>query len=271
MPSPSELAHKALRASPKLRAIADTRIAQQVIQTERAARVLTPASRFAVNQARPGSIRRYRLKCSGGPVYIRHRTRDVDILAEIFSAGSYEPPRGVDLSGPLRIADLGGNVGLFGLFALHRFDVRRLRSYEPDPANARLLRATAQHHGQWEVVEAAVSNTTGSMRFVVGRYSESRAALEGEASIEVPVHDLFAEDGADLLKMDIEGGEWPILEDPRLSGLAARVVVMEWHEAGCPVADAVGHARALLAEAGFVHQHDARGRFDSNGLLWAWR
>ena len=33
----------------------------------------------------------------------------------------------------------------------------------------------------------------------------------------------------DLLKMDIEGGEYELLSDPRFADLAAGAIVMEWH------------------------------------------
>ena len=92
--------------------------------------------------------------------------------------------------------------------------------------------ATCQRQGSChgrEVVDAAVSNRVGQMRFVTGRFSESRAARDDESAIAVPTVDLFDQPPVDLLKMDIEGGEWPILEDARLPGLAARAIVMEWH------------------------------------------
>ena len=222
---------------------------------------------------RRGTAGRYRLRRNGAHVHVRHRTRDLDILAEIFTSESYEPPARVAplLAGPLRVGDLGGNVGLFGVWALERWAVAELRSYEPDPANARLLAATAQPFRQWAVVEAAVGNTECTMRFAPGMLSESRAAQDGEGAITVPVIDLFAEPSADLLKMDIEGGEWPILSDPRLARLGAQVIVMEWHALGCPDPDPAQHASRLLARAGYVHQHHGPARFASNGTLWAWR
>jgi hypothetical protein len=86
--------------------------------------------------------------------------------------------------------------------------------------------------------------------------------------------DLFALTGSqrfDLVKMDIEGGEWPILTDARLARLPTRVVVMEWHEHRCPHPSPRAYACDLLGGAGFVRQWHEPGRFASNGLLWAWR
>ncbi|MBN1528063.1 MAG: FkbM family methyltransferase [Thermoleophilaceae bacterium] len=271
MASPAAIGGRALRASPALRAVADTPIAQRLIQTERAVRLLRPAR--SVVAGRRGSVGRYRLRNGGAQLHLRRRSRDLDILAEIFAARSYEPPAEVLplLDGPLRIADLGGNVGLFGAWALGRWDVVRIRSYEPDPANAELLSATAAPFPCWEVAGVAVGAASGTLRFAAGMLSESRAALHGEDWVGVPVVDLFAEPAADLLKVDIEGAEWPILADPRLAGLDARVIVMEWHALGCPDPDPADAASRLLARAGYGGQDRVPGRFPSCGTIWAWR
>jgi FkbM family methyltransferase len=205
-------------------------------------------------------------------VHVRHRSRDLDILTEIFGRGTYEPPRALapKLQGPLRVTDAGGNIGLFGVFALERWDVTSIVSYEPDPLNAQLLMATAAPHPRWRVIPAAVSNIAGTLQFRAGMHSESRAALPGEEGLTVPTVDVYDGAAADLFKMDIEGGEWPILTDTRLAGLATRAVVLEWHANGCPAPDPGEHARRLLREAGFTEQH--RGEeCPENGLLWAWR
>ena len=49
--------------------------------------------------------------------------------------------------------------------------------------------------------------------------------------------DVFAtlEGHVALLKIDIEGAEWAILEDPRLAALDAEAIVLEWHAMGCPI------------------------------------
>jgi FkbM family methyltransferase len=259
-----------------LRTITDAPLARQVIQTGRAARALQPAGRFVVNQRRRASVDEYRLRGTQAAVYLRRRTRDVDILAEIFTAGSYEPPTQVEplLRGPLRILDLGANVGLFGLYALQRWLGSTVESFEPDPENYALLERTAAPHARWRIHDTAVSNNADPIRFAIGQYAEGRAAIEEDHAITVPCADLFTFTGSrriDLIKMDIEGGEWPILTDARLAQLPVRVLVMEWHEYRCPHASPRAYASDLLAGAGFVHQCHEPGRFASNGLLWAWR
>jgi FkbM family methyltransferase len=235
---------------------------------------------------RPGALGRYRLRRGGRAVHLRHGTRDVEIFNEIFARGreSYEPPASVaaalDSLGPLRIGDLGANIGLFGVFALGRWPVAAMRSYEPDPANAALLRATiaANDAGDyWESVPVAVSNADTTATFETGMLSESRLAGEGASAadtIEVPVVDLFAQPPVDLLKIDIEGAEWAILGDARLASHPSRAIVLEWHRRMCPALDARRAARDLLEAAGYqALDTDAEtpGEDRVNGVMWGLR
>jgi FkbM family methyltransferase len=151
-----------------------------------------------------------------------------------------------------------------------------MTSFEPDPENAAILRATidANHAAdRWSMRRVAVSNAGGTMSFLPGQLAESRRAGPDEPGIEVPMSDLFSLDHrVDLLKMDIEGGEWPILTDPRLSDLQARVLVMEWHWRFAPVPDAHAAALTLLTQAGYAIHHD---RSDvpagHTGVIWSSR
>jgi FkbM family methyltransferase len=273
MHSASHLARQTIAASPALRTLVKSGPAQHVIATTRAARIAQPAGAFSARQfGDAGRCARYTIDDT--TVHVRHRTRDVEIMVEIFgSRPIYEPPPEVSplLDGPLRILDLGGNVGLFGAFAFQRFDVTELRSYEPDPANLTLLRATAAAFPQWTVVGAAAGVRPDTMPFLTGRFSETRSAREGETgSVMVPVRDVLSEPGCDLLKMDIESGEWPILADLRLQGFA-RVIVMEWHDLGCPVPGRAPETAArLLWERGYTNQLELPRDHDGNGVTWAW-
>lgn len=252
-----------------VRSLADTHAAQHLISTTRAARAVTAPARFAMDSLRRGrGARGYHLK-SGSRVLVRPGTRDAAILAEVFAKGTYQPPWELRVG---RALDVGGNIGLFGLYALERWPGVHVTSYEPDPANAEIITDVASDHAAWAIVEAAVSNHAGWMRFLAGRHSESREALDDEpGGVGVPVVDLFAQPAADLVKIDIEGAEWPILTDPRLATLPARTVVLEWHALTCPERDAGGYAKRLLARAGYADQVEPAHRFACNGVIWARR
>lgn len=280
--SAARLVRRAIGNSALLRAAVKSRPVQWLIETERAARVVRPAPRFLLGQMGPRRVASYELRGSGAPVRLRHRSEDVEMLNEVFGAKSgelsYEPPAVVaghlDADG-IRIVDAGGNIGLFGIFALRRWDVAELRSFEPEPENAALLLANARAsdaRDRWSVEQVAVSNRAGTMRFVTGLFARGHEATDdGQGTVEVETIDLFARGGhVDLLKLDIEGGEWRILADTRMREFDARVLVMEWHERLCPGGDPHGTVLRLLDEAGYrvVADHAEHPR---NGVLWAVR
>jgi hypothetical protein len=91
-------------------------------------------------------------------------------------------------------------------------------------------------------------------------------------TIEVPMVDLFRYlDDVALLKMDIEGGEWPILADPRLARAAPRVIVLEYHAHCCPEPNPRVAAKRQLEELGYLVEDSDTSVAPDVGLLWAWR
>ena len=196
------------RRVPRVSGLARHPALWRMVGTVRAALAVRPSVRFVVGELR-GGLRRYRTR-TGSVVMVRHRSRDVALINEIFGhLHAYEPPPELqgDLAGPLQILDLGGNIGMFGVFALERWAVQRIRSVEPDPANASVLAAVIaanRAEDRWTLTRAAASNRPGTMRFLSGRLTESRQALEHEPGIEVDAIDTFAMAGhVDLLKIDI--------------------------------------------------------------------
>jgi FkbM family methyltransferase len=242
-----------------------------------AAAQLRPRSAFLVGELR-GGVRAYAL-AKGGVAVIRHRSRDIDLVVEIFGPRrAYEPPESLvrRLAGPLKILDLGGNIGLFAGFALHRYDVREITSFEPDPENAAVLARAIELNGagdRWHLRPVAVSNAAGPIRFVTGRLLESRRADPGEHGVELPAVDLFDLDhDVELIKIDIEGGEWALLGDPRLPALGPGVIVLEWHARGSPDPDPHAAALGLLQRAGYViHRDEVDPPLGHTGLVWAAR
>jgi FkbM family methyltransferase len=182
------------------------------------------------------------------------------------------------------VLDLGANVGLFGAYVLERWPGSRIRGFEPDPANFAILERTIAGNGfarRWSVERAAVADREAELSFAAGLFAVSRllpgdeewrgTAVNGAEVITVPGVDLFArESGADLMKMDIEGGEWAILSDPRFHRLRVTVLVLEWHAESCPFPDPRGAALRLLQEAGY-RDFEEIGAGTESGLLWAWR
>lgn len=237
---------------------------------------------YLLRETRSGTtIGRYNLRDGEATVLLRHHTDDTGVFAEIFRAEFYTLPD--QLSADLRslgeqatIVDLGANIGLFGAWVLTQFPAAHVIAFEPDRTSLSRLREFMALNGParaWTVIAACASNQDGIVAFTATGTSTSQMTQPGsaEVSTEVPAVDVFDYlEAADILKMDIEGGEWNILLDPRWRRVAPRAVVMEYHPQGCPGPDARKLATDLLRAANYSVEsvmHDAAG----HGMLRAVR
>ena len=247
------------------------------------ARLVRETPRFLAGELlRPPGIHVYRLRAPDVRVAVRHRSFDAATLAEVFRNGWYAPPPAVAerISQARTILDLGANVGMFGAFAVTRWPAAEVVAYEPDPANATVHERAIAANGlqaRWRLVRAAAGARDGEVGFAAGHGASSHlagvpGAGSAAATIAVPIEDVLGlVAAADLVKMDIEGGEWEILLDPRFAAAPPRALVLDYHAAGCPTDDPGGAALAALAAAGMHTQqlwHDAASGV---GMAWAWR
>ncbi len=261
-----------------------------------AARGVSESAKFALSELfLERSVRRYTLRRSGRTLFVRHPVTDAWVVNEVVNRRVYQPPPPVEeilrRSESPRIVDLGAHIGATTLLFLERFPNARILAVEPQPENAALLRKTlAVNHldGQCEVRRAAAGVAPGTAgiegssllaHFVRSDTEEAVDLLpplrkyqaNGAQPAEVEVVDVLPLlEGADLVKMDIEGAEWPILADPRFAALEIRTLVLEYHPQGAPQADTLAAVRDMLGGAGFtvdepVEQHGGLG------LIWGWR
>ncbi|HEY1689725.1 MAG TPA: FkbM family methyltransferase [Solirubrobacteraceae bacterium] len=222
----------------------------------------------------------YRVRSSGLRVQIAHGTPDVLTLDQAFYQHVYEPPQEIclrldALGRPLRALDLGANVGLWGLWLQGRFRVEHVTAVEPDLENAtKHLRQIALNRleGSWELQRAAATCSEQKVAFTVGRATTGHIVEQAQpGTAEVDGLDIFSMlEGVDLLKIDIEGAEWPILADERLGELQVPVVMLEYHPYGAPAGAPEDAARSALAGVGYktASMHAAP---DGTGIVWGLR
>lgn len=225
---------------------------------------------------------RYHLRGSDLVVHVRHDTPDLGGLFEVFVQRNHDPPGEILAmlardahDHPLRVVDLGGNIGLFALRVLQQFPDARMTSFEPDPANARVLALTAAANGaqeQWQLVTACAGATPSLVRFLAGHYLESQILAHDDSRGQLmPKIDIFPYlTGIDWLKIDIEGGEWELLADPRFAQLEVPVLWLEYHRHLCPGQAPRALAAEALTRAGY-HIAPFVERAADLGELWAWR
>lgn len=235
---------------------------------------------FARELLRPSGSFMYSVRTTGVRVAIRHRGVDAATLAEVFYHRFYDPPPTVAgiIGEPSQILDLGANIGLFGAFAAARWPQSRISAYEPDPQNAALLERTVSANAlaeRWRLERAAAGTRDGEVRFAGGLDVDSHVldtgAEDRPGMLTVPLRDVLAEvSAADLVKMDIEGGEWDILYDQRFANDPPRCIVLEYHPRHCPGARTQSSVLRALELAGLRTESIWHGD-DGHGMLWAWR
>jgi FkbM family methyltransferase len=129
----------------------------------------------------------------------------------------------------LDILDIGANVGSFALWASARWPGSRVRSFEPHPGTFEFLKQNTAGRADITIVNAALfpgGATKATFR--------SRFAGDGESGLAAYAGDTFVEDAlvetyevdvvdpgtlpsADVVKLDIEGGEGEVLAHLDLS------------------------------------------------------
>ncbi len=215
----------------------------------------------------------YALRDGGARFSVRHRSGDVDIFRKFYAYGYYDVPAEIAakmsaLGRAVNVLDLGANIGFFEVFTRSRLPVGQVVCFEPDPSNAAVLEHVRDANGaDWEIVRACASNRDGRARFNTGRKNFSRIANSGD--MDIAVLDVFPRIAqADIVKMNIEGSEWDILEDARLAQTSASWIV-EYHHIASPDPDIHALCKKLFERAGYTVRVAAST--EDNGLLWAWK
>jgi len=162
---------------------------------------------------------------------------DLAIAYEIMFDRVYDLPEDLAPETIHRIIDLGANVGYSCLYWARRCPFAKIEAFEPHPVHADLLRWHIARNGLGNRirVHAAAAGTYDGTTFLTDEGENSKLAPTADASartVNVAIVDFFEVVGAssiDILKIDIEGGEYAILNDPRFAGIRARLIVLEYH------------------------------------------
>ncbi len=218
----------------------------------------------------------YGIRGRGVAAVVRHGSRDIDRLITAFGRRAFviPPPAREQLGGLERptVLDLGAGTGMTALALLAQLPSARVTSVEPDSISGIVLRRTMRANPRfagWSEILAAAGDGAylrgpGYGRFGPKMTEERRRAQTTPLDVSAMLL------GADLLALNMQGGEWGVLGGGQLARSAARVVFLEPHRRGCPENDPVACGERLLLDAGFrlaCRSAGAGGRV----VLCAWR
>ena len=195
-----------------------------------------------------------------GSFRVRLGEADLYTFANIFE--DYDATRlAALLPGVEQVVDAGANVGAFSWLAL-KIGATRVISIEPAEANFAFLRSQP-FASRLDARCAAIGPTDGVGRFCEGVNSVTHSidfgASEGAAVQVLSLESLC--DRPTLLKMDIEGGEWAVLQRPLPDSV--RAMFLEWHPGANRPAEPCG-----LVERG-RWQCLSRDLYGASSWLWA--
>ena len=201
----------------------------QFMKRRRAARI------FGVNFVRSSSFelpRTVRLNGVDHPLSVPAEAGQRDAFVELLLDDCYQlrtlAKRGRRID---RILDIGANAGLFGVAARAAFPYAKIHAYEPNAALEPYLAQQARFVGADYFIEA-VGREAGLISLDIGPQSvmsTTRSDPKGTVA-QIPFGETLKRLGGhvDLVKMDCEGAEWEIFEDPE-SWRHVDYLTMEYH------------------------------------------
>jgi FkbM family methyltransferase len=209
----------------------------------------------------------YRFKSSSGSYLILARPTttsmaDLFVLREVLLYESYRDLLPHLPKKPLRIVDVGANLGSFSIWLHRKIGLEKAFCFEPVPDSQNLLRFNLSHNEcPGEVIPAAVGGTARTIQIALKSSSPGGTNMyhltNQSAAVEVPVLAMeqwlkSTPGDFDLLKLDCECAEWEILERTTNEQLRRfPVVIAEVHAHPYDATKTPDDFRKLMEAAGF--------------------
>jgi FkbM family methyltransferase len=176
----------------------------------------------------------------GGSIFLRRFTSDEEVMRQVFARKDYDF---TFVRAPSLIIDAGANIGCTSVYFSQRFPDATVIAVEPEPGNVAILQRNAVAYPNIKPVHAALWNTGGTLQLFNpdrgnwGFTVKQSAAPEEQQNLghvrAVTVPELLSASGhqrIDVLKMDIEGAEFEVLQSSESWIDRVDCLVVELHE-----------------------------------------
>jgi FkbM family methyltransferase len=194
--------------------------------------------RVARNERLEHSPHLYAVRVRGypEPLWLRAGHSDCLIFGQVIIDLQYNLP---DVDEVRLIVDCGANIGVSALYFARRYPAAKILAIEPDPDNYAMLVRNTRQAASIHPLQAAVWPRQASLSIVdptrpAAALRVSEGPGKGPGSIRsLQLRDVVAEHGKiDILKIDIEGSEKALFEDPACAEWLThtRVIYAELHD-----------------------------------------
>lgn len=170
---------------------------------------------------------------TGGSVFLRPGTTDQDVYDEIFISNEYD----IDLGEPQFIVDAGAHIGLSSVFFASRYPNATVVALEPEPSNFTTLLMNTRSFPNIQPLQAGLWSRKTHLRIEDSTVPTwSFRVLEspsGEGIPAVGIRDVMSTFNAiqiDVLKIDIEGSEFEVLNHSAPWIDDVRAMIIELHD-----------------------------------------
>lgn len=165
--------------------------------------------------------------------------KEVFRLKNIFREHEYSLPTDFNVTNDATIVDIGGNIGAFALYASMWNKNCKIYSFEPNPQVFPLLQINTQDQENVEKYFFGLGDKNESLTLyqnpVNTGASSTSQQYSGASKIKIEIKDaleVFKElsiDEIDVLKIDTEGAEVPILKSLKPIFDKIHVIMLEYH------------------------------------------
>lgn len=215
------------------------------------------------------------------------------LFSEIFFKETYYL---VPTQEPIRVIDCGANIGMSLLYIKIRAPRAQVICFEPNPAALAVLKKNIEANGWGEEVQVfpyALGKKKGAVEFFVedkeatssggstANYLEKKGRVLNSYFVEVDTLSGYITSDVSLLKIDIEGGEFDVIEELVAQNKLQLVATMqlEYHYIPDFFTRPLSDMLALLEENGFhtyvqptAPPHQVVGHTTPHAyMIFAWR
>lgn len=175
---------------------------------------------------------------------------DVSITSDVLGGNEYELQQ-LQQRSIKTVVDLGANIGTFSMEMHRMFPSAKIIAYEPHPENCFMFRINAPFA---TLIQKAASGARGVAHLEdTMNHVGLRLVKKGGIEVETEKLDDILTDmqTVDLLKIDIEGSEYELLNNTSSHTFnKIRTILMEVHDFGL-VPDHLSWAEHMLSSHGF--------------------